>query len=416
MRDKGIGIRGWRLAAITLLLTCLYVVSGFLAAVALAKVASRTVIAQQYTFDQVAAGLKHKQPETRLRAIQILKDADFQEAAAPIGDLLGDADDRVQLAAIDAERSLLTLRPISRKKMVGFVIEQRSTVGDAGAGQLALKPRLVPTEVLAGLVPALSDRNPRVRAEAVALTALLAPVACQFGLIASTKAAVVEKPGEAHCAQLGNALIENINTREAPLRRAAMQALGRLQYPNAVQALLDQLSYHQNGPDAQAAVEGLAGIGHVASVSTFEQLLTSSNANMRRLAVEGLARAGERDAVAQLQKMGQTERASAVIIALHYAMVRLGAPGSNADQIVTSLRDTALRPLAVQYLLNLAPSTAPALAESLRHQDPDVRRTIADVLGFSGDSTIVPALTQAAKDPDPDVAVAAERALQRLKL
>ena len=402
--QPGSGIRGW--GFVVAVVMCSYVVSGF----------SRTAIGQQYTFDEVASGLNHKDPDTRLRAIQILKDADFQEAVAPIGKLLGDADDRVQLAAIDAERSLFTLRPISRRKMVGFVLEKRTTVGAAGEGQLGLKPRLVPPEVLAGLVPALSDRNPRVRAEAVGLTALLAPIACQFTLTTSARATAVEKPGDVHCAQLGNALIENINSRDAPLRRSAMQALGRLHYPNAVQALLDQLSYHQNGPDAQAALEGLAGIGHVASISTFEQLLASSNANMRRLAVEGLARAEHREALPQLQQMGQTERASAVLVALHYATVRLGATGSNPGHIVMSLQNTTLRPLAVQYLLNLAPSEAPALAESLRHQDPDVRRTIADVLGFSADAKVVPALTQASKDPDPDVALAAERALERLKL
>ena len=399
-------MRDWGVATFVAAATGLYVVSGFLTAVALATAISRTVTAQQHSFEEVASGLKHKDPSTRLRAIQILKDADSQEAAGPIGDVLGDPDDRVQLAAIEAERSLFTLRPVSRRKMVGFVIEKRTTTGETGEGQLALKPRSVPPQVLSGLVLALSGRNPRVRGEAIGLTALLAPIACQFRL----------KPADVPCATLGNALIENINSREAPLRRAAMQALGRLQYPSAVQALLDQLSFHQKGPDAEAAVEGLAGIGHVASISTFEELLTSSNTGMRRLAVEGLARAGHRDALVQLQQMGQTEQARTVIIALHYATLRLGAPGSSPAQIIASLRDAALRPQAVQYLLNLAPSAGATLAESLRDQDPDVRRTIADVLGFSADAAVVPALTQVAKDPDPDVALAAQRALVRLKL
>ena len=97
------------------------------------------------------------------------------------------------------------------------------------------------------------------------------------------------------CADVGNALIDNINSRDAVLRRAAMQTLGQLRYPNAAQALSDQLSYYQKGPDAMAALEGLAGIGHPTSVSVFEEMLTSSNADMRRFAVEGLARAGNRD-------------------------------------------------------------------------------------------------------------------------
>jgi HEAT repeat protein len=365
--------------------------------------------AQQYSFEQVASGLKHQDPATRLKAIQILKDADSQEAAAPIGELLGDPDDRVQLAAVDAERSLFTLRPVSRRERVGYVIERRTSAGvpDAAEGQLALKPRLVPPQVLSGIVVALTDRNPKVRAAAIGLAALLAPIACPV----QAKGSFTQE-----CVPIGNALIENINSREAALRRAAMYALGRLRYPSAVQALLDQLSYHERGADAQAAMVGLAGTGHAAAVSAFEDRLTHMNATMRKLAVEGLARAAHRDALPQLQQMGQTERSGAVLVALHYATLRLGASGSSPAQIVTSLGNESLRPIAIEYLLDLAPLMASTLAESLGDENADVRRVIADVLGFSRDSSVIPRLTQAAKDPDPGVALAAERALQRLKL
>ena len=196
----------------------LFVVSGF----------SRTLIAQQYTFEQVASGLKHQDAATRLRAIQILKDADYGEAAGPIATALADIEDRVQLAAIDAERSLFTTRVVPRRKRIGLVIEVRTVAGGdaAAAGQLALKPRAVPPELLTGLAVALRDNNPRVRAEAIHLAALLAPFPC----------ARESEP----CSQIGNALIDNINLREPALRRAAMLALGQLRYPNAVQALSDQ--------------------------------------------------------------------------------------------------------------------------------------------------------------------------------
>src|SRR5688572_24703940 len=152
------------------LLVVLYVVSGF----------SRTVMAQQYTFEEVASGLKHKDVATRLRAIQILKDADYAEAAGPIGETLADSDDRVQLAAIDAERALFTTRPVARRKKIGFVVEVRSIAGGDGAaaGQLALKARAVPTGVLTNLAAALRDSNPSVRAEAINLASLLGPCAC----------------------------------------------------------------------------------------------------------------------------------------------------------------------------------------------------------------------------------------------
>jgi HEAT repeat protein len=375
------------------------------------------IAAQNYTFDQVASGLKHQDPATRLRAIHILKNADYPEAAAPIGEVLGDSDDRVQLAAIDAQFTLFTLRPISRKSKVGFVVEKRtmSASGDVAAeGQLALKPRLVPPQVMAGLITALADRNPTVRGQAIGLAALLAPVACPPS--AWNTAASAKNVDREQCVRLGNALIENLNSREVPLQRAAMQALGRLRYPSAVQALLDRFSFYQRGADALAALEGLAGTGHIAAVSTFQEQLANSNATVRRLAVEGLARAGSTDSVPTLQQMGQTERSAPVLVALHYATVRLGAKEGDPAQIVTALKTPALRPFAIQYLLDLVPGMASTFAESLRDEDPQVRRIIADVLGFSGNSLVVPALTQAAKDSDPDVALAAERALTRLKL
>jgi HEAT repeat protein len=377
------------------LAVALYVVSGF----------SRTVMAQQYTFEEVASGLKHQDAATRLRAIQILKDADYAEAAGPIAATLADADDRVQLAAIDAERSLFTSRVVPRRKKIGFVVEVRTVAGGdaAAAGQLALKARTVPTPLLTNLVVALRDNNPRVRAEAINLASLLGPVACP-------------PPHRGPCADIGNALVDNINSREALLRRAAMQALGQLRYANAVQALSDQLSYHQKGLDAMAALEGLAGIGHPTSVSVFEQLLTSSNAGMRRFAVEGLARVGSREALPVLQQMGQGERSNGVLLALHYANVKLGAIESSLQQLVAGLGTASQRPLVLGYLLDLSTSMAPALAESLKDQSVDVRRLAADVLGFSRDTRVVSALETATKDSDPDVAAAARQAIERLKL
>ena len=394
----------WRRALIAL-----YVVSSFLTAVALAKVVSRTVTAQSYTFEQVAAGLKHQDAATRLRAIQILTGADSTEAVVAIAATLEDPDDRVQLAAINAERSLFTPRPVSRRRKVGYVVEVRTIVGgdSAADGQLALKARAVPVQVLSGLAGAMRDNNPRVRAEAVNLASLLAPHACGFGSAGQTPEI---------CTNVGNALIDNINSRDAALRRAAMQTLGQVRYPNSAQALSDQLSYYRNGPDAMAALEGLAGIGDPTSVSHFRELLPSPNADLRRLGVEGLARADERDALTNLQQIAQTERSSAVLLAVHYAHVRLGSVGSSLQQLVAALHIAAQRPLALKYLLDLAPSMAPALAPSLRDQNPEIRRLVADVIGFSRDASVIAALEAAVKDSDPDVVIAAQRAIDRIKL
>ncbi len=365
---------------------------------------SAAITAQQYTFDEVASGLTHQDAATRLRAIQILADADYPEAAGPIAAVLADPDDRVQLSALEAERSLFTARVVPRRRKIGFVVEVRSVAGGdaAAAGQLALKPRAIPAPLLTGLAIALRDNDRRVRGEAINLAELLGPVACASD--------------PAPCADIGNALIENINSRESPRRRAAMQALGRLRHAPAVQALHDRFSYHQRGPDAMAALEGLAGIGHPTSASVFQDLLTHPDADMRRLAVEGLARAGNRDVLPMLQQMGQSERSNDVLVALHYANVKLSAGGDSLHQLVALLRVAGQRPLVLEYLLDLSPSVAPALAASLNDESADVRRLIADVLGFSRNRAVIPALEAAMKDNDADVAAAAQQARERLTL
>ena len=424
--------------------------------------------AAQHSFEEVASGLRAPDPATRLRAVQILKDAGFPEAAGPLSAAVNDPDDRVKLAAIDAERSLFMTRPIARKKMIGFVVEVRTNdVGEQAfaAGRLALLPRALPAEVLAALAEAMHASNPRVRLDALYVFGALAPLGAPAGARGGASAdeatapraaaatedairsgiawtiealrrgnraeqiAAAEVAGRALkdcgasppaspelCADMGNALIEAVNTRDDQVHRAALVSLGQLRYPSAAQALADQLSYYQHGAVAQAALEGLAGIGHPTSVDIFKRFLADSDPAFRRLAVEGLARAGVSEDLPDLQRAAQNEKSNPVLLAFHYAALKLGAPGTNPDALVASLRNSALRPFALQYLLDLSPSIAPALADHLKDPDPETRMLVADVLGFSRDQGAVPRLETAARDPDRETAQAAARAIDRIKL
>jgi HEAT repeat protein len=57
----------------------------------------------------------------------------------------------------------------------------------------------------------------------------------------------------------------------------------------------------------------------------------------------------------------------------------------------------------------------PALIELLYHEDARIRGDIADFLGGVGDSRAIPHLEILTKDADPDVAEAAEDALEELQ-
>ena len=84
--------------------------------------------------------------------------------------------------------------------------------------------------------------------------------------------------------------------------------------------------------------------------------------------------------------------------------------------MVAALANPALRELAETYLIDLSASGGSALAECLRDPNPMMRAMVADILGFSNDAGVVPALEAARKDADAGASRAAERALARIRL
>jgi HEAT repeat protein len=217
------------------------------------------------------------------------------------------------------------------------------------------------------------------------------------------------------CAAVGDSLVEAINSREATLRLASMQALGSLRYPFALQALTQQFGYYQRGEAAEAALEGLAGIAHPSSVPLFAELAAGGDPGIRRRAVEGLGRSGDRRQLAVVERVAASDRSPEVQLAAVFASQRL-AGQARPGRLVAALANPALRALAQAYLVELSPSGASALAASLQDPDPATRAMVADVLGFSGDARVVPALEAAARDADAGAARAANRALARLRL
>jgi len=86
------------------------------------------------------------------------------------------------------------------------------------------------------------------------------------------------------------------------------------------------------------------------------------------------------------------------------------------DLLVSRLGDDLLHDQAMAYLVELGPRTIPALTEHLKDPNPRVRERIAQALGLIGDKTASPALEGTLRDPDVNVARAAERALARIRI
>ena len=397
----------------------------------------------QVTFEATAAGLKSPDAATRYRAVELLKDAAYPEAAVPLAAVVTDPDNTVQLDAIAAELNIFLADKITSRKHVALVIEVRKKISAGAAfdaGPSVLGPRPVPVEVLTALRRAAHDETPQVALEALyafgtLATAPMSSAARHDLLLAAAPdlAAMLGVPDlAAHLAALqvaarvfarrpqddvadpvlGDAVIGALNDKNTTIRIAAMQALGAMRYERSVEALTQLFRYYGHGNLAEGSLEALARIAHPASTAVFTAQLGGKNALLKLIAVEGLARQGDPARAADVQTALAGERNDAVLLAGRFAEALL-AKGS-LEPIVEDLTRDKLHDQAYAYLLELAPGRSSAFERAAQDPDTRMRADVADILGLAGDSAAIAIVEPMQKDKDPMVARAAERAAARL--
>jgi HEAT repeat protein len=397
----------------------------------------------QIPFEQASADLASPDAGTRLRAVQILKQAAYPEAAVPLAAVVTDSQDTIQFEAIAAELNIFLAEPIVPKKRVALVVEVRSAVQAEpafAAGPSALGSRPVPPAVLTALRTAARDENPRVAIEALYAFGALAvqpggdarrdllraagpDIAAFIGSSQpAMRYAAVRVLGRVFGKRaqdepiepgVGDAAITALNDADRAVRTAAMQALGALRYDRGVQALTDLFVYYGNGEAADAALDALAHIAHKTSVPLFVAQLAGKSAVRRTIALEGLARAGDTSQLPAIQTAVDKERDPGVTLAGTFALVRLG--NTPTDQVADSLSRPRLRDQAKRYLIEIAPGHVSAFSRQLLDSDPQIRTDVVDALGLADDPAALAVLEPVLNDRDPQVARAAERAVARLK-
>ena len=129
-----------------------------------------SLLSGQVPFEQAARDLASTDAGTRLRTVQMLRDAAYPEAAVPLARAVADTQDEIQLAAIAAELNIFLAERVVAKKRVAMVVEVRNPIlaepaFAAGPSVLGVLP--VAPEVLDALRFAARDDNPRVAIEAL---------------------------------------------------------------------------------------------------------------------------------------------------------------------------------------------------------------------------------------------------------
>ena len=412
-------------------------------AVALALFLPALAGAAQVTFEQTAAELKSPDPIVRYRAVLLLKDAAYPEAAVPLAAVVTDVDNDIQLEAIAAELNIFLADKITSRKHVALVIEVRKKIAAEAAfaaGPSVLGPRLVPVEVFTALRRAVHDETPQVALEALyafgtlgsepagrarhdLLLAAAPDLAAMLGvpdpaahLAALQVAARVFAKGpqdDVVDPALGDAAIGALNDKNTTIRLAAMQALGAMRYERSVQALTQLFRYYGHGNMAEGALDALARIAHSSSTPDFIAQLASKNALLKLLAVEGLARQGDQVRAADIQTALTGERNDALLLGGRFSAVLLTT--GSIDPIVEALTRAKLHDQAYAYLLELAPGRSNGFVRQAQDPDAHLRTDVADILGLAGDPAAIAIVEPMQKDRDPLVARAAERAVARLR-
>lgn len=386
---------------------------------------SSNVFAQQAQFQDVVRMLRHPDARERLRSVEMLREAGYMEAAAPVAALITDPDDDVQLAAIETELSLFLLDDGTRKRF-GFMTSRPDSLGLAAfeAGPSAVKPVAVPAAVVDNLLLAIDDASDRVRFEAIhALGALArAPLTVPQvrRLIAGldhydpiVRAASARVIARLQVREAEDALITAIGDSNQAVRQFAMYALGEITSEKAIAALKHQIENYRSNTQATWALLALAKIAHPSTADLFRQYLAAKDPGFRAASAEGLGRTGAADVVPQLEQRLQGERGPAVRLAYFFALQKLGR--TYLEHIVSALEEDSAAAQAMEYLIELGPSIAKDLTPYLASREANVRGRVAQVLGQIGGAEVLPALESARLDRHEAVARAVAAAIERIK-
>lgn len=409
--------------------------------------AAAGLAAAEDSFEDLLANLKSPTVRTRQEAAAALGKSRRREAVAPLSALVRDPEPRVRLEVVGALRQLRDVAGVPalvtslqdgdarvREEAVSAIVEiyaERERGGPIDRFLQAFSdeydrasvPPYTPVDpsVYRALASTLRDEQKGIRAEAAYAIGILDGRSVIRDLIAAlqdpeadVRAAAATALGKIGSAEDGKALIPLLADESSSVRRHAMQAIGVLRVRDAGPALRELFEQNRRRELGERVLMALSRIGDPAQSDLFRELLTSSEAEQRRLAIEGLGRIADRGMLDAFKKDYQREKNADVRLAYNFALVLLG-DRAFLDAIALALASGTAGERARGYVLELGPGIAPDLYPYLNDPDAQVRGAVCDVLSQLGDVGAVAKMTPLLADPNTKVADRANRAIEKLR-
>lgn len=380
--------------------------------------------AQSAAWQDVVRNLRNPNPESRLSAVARIGEAAYLPAAEPLAALIIDPDDRVQVAAIEAEISLFQSDRIGAARVLGLGGSRSKAQEAFEAGPLFRSALAAPPAVLERLVTAMRDENPRVRFDAVHALGFIAEAPLSgpaVRLLAAEldhydpimRAATARVLARLRVREAADQLVVATTDSNATVRLFATEALGILRDTRSAVELRSQLS-RTRGAQFEATFLALARIGDRDDVEFFRARATDRNEVLRRAAFEGMARAGDKESIEQFTRALAGDRSDSVRTAAAFGLTLFGR--SETHVIASHLVLPDIADQARDYLFEIGRPSIPALQATLKVvKDGRDRAALIQVIGYVGSSEDAAIVELLAGDKDERVRRAAAAALQRLR-
>lgn len=227
------------------------------------------------------------------------------------------------------------------------------------------------------------------------------------------RAATARVIGRLRATGASGALVTGLGDSNAVVRQFATESIGLIGVRASAPGLREQLG-RVRGDMIGVTTLALARLGEAGDLGLFRERLTHRDAVIRRAAVEGLGRIGDRESMPYIEALLQNDRSAAVRTAAAFALHLMGQQQSHviAPMLVVREVNAQARDYLFEIGWPAVPGVISTLrvATDGRH-----RADLVQLVGYLGTRDDIPVIEPLAGDPDERVRRAVASAIARLQ-
>lgn len=380
----------------------------------------------------LSAYLSNSSPEVRLEAVRSIVRIGGEESLAPLVQATKDKNPDVQIRATDGlvnfyvpgyvakgltapvtkgVRHAKSLFATRNDQVIDPTVTVRPEISDALAEEIN-GPAIVEVKTNAARAAGILRARPAVPALAGALRHKDSQLILEC-LVALQK---IKDPAA------GSALAGPARDLDERVKVTALETIGKLRTLDAAPDVRAALSGARSMKVRRAALEALAMLGIAGDRPTFQNYAGDSDVELRASALEGLGRIREPEDYPVLEKAYNEQNTDGrVHLAAAFALAEQGKVDTGEYSPLPYLFDNlalkARSDAAAAYLAELVrrPEVRTALIPMIPRGSKDQKLALCSVLAEAGTDDVVPVLEKLTGDRDPDVAVAAAKAMKTIK-